>query len=297
VPELPEVETIVRGLGPVLRGRRVTAVWGSGFGLRLARAVDLGGLRGVSVGRLFTDVRRRGKYIALVTAPVPSVEQPSSRAKQPSRRAKPPATTGDEGVCIHLGMTGRLRVQPASEPRAPHTHVVFSLDGGDELRFVDARRFGWVAPGAPLEALPALAQLGPDPLGALDAEGLARALDGVRAPIKAFLLDQTRVAGLGNIYVCEALFGARIHPTTPAGRVRRRAAALLAAVRATLEGGIARRGTTLRDYVDADGFAGDNAAALLVYGREGLPCAACGAPIRRRVDAARSTFYCPRCQR
>jgi len=86
-------------------------------------------------------------------------------------------------------------------------------------------------------------------------------------------------------------------PTTPAGRVRRRAAALLAAVRATLEGGIARRGTTLRDYVDADGFAGDNAAALLVYGREGQPCSACGAPIRRRVDAARSTFYCPRCQR
>jgi formamidopyrimidine-DNA glycosylase len=283
VPELPEVETIVRGLAPVLRGRRVTAVWGSGFGLRLARAVDLRGLRGVSVGRVLTDVRRRGKYIALVTAPAP--------------RAKPSATTGDEGVCIHLGMTGRLRVQPASEPRAPHTHVVFSLDGGDELRFVDARRFGWVAPGAPLEALPALAQLGPDPLGELDAEGLALALEGVRAPIKAFLLDQTRVAGLGNIYVCEALFGARIHPTTPAGRVRRRAVALLAAVRATLEGGIARRGTTLRDYVDADGFAGDNAAALLVYGREGLPCSACGALIRRRVDAARSTFYCPRCQR
>ena len=284
MPELPEVETIVRGLRPVLRGRVITAVWGSGLALRLARAVDLRGLRGVSVGRRISDVGRRGKYITLVTA---------------SRDAKPAKAPdlSDDGVCIHLGMTGRLRVQPATAARAPHTHVVFTLDGADELRFVDARRFGWVAPGTPLASLPALAQLGPDPLSGLDAEGLARALDGVRAPIKAFLLDQTRIAGLGNIYACEALFGARIHPTTPAGRVRRRAPALLASVRATLEGGIARRGTTLRDYVDADGFAGDNADALRVYGREGEPCAVCATPIRRRVDAARSTFFCPRCQR
>jgi formamidopyrimidine-DNA glycosylase len=274
VPELPEVETIVRGLGPALRGRRVTSVWSSGLALRLARAVDVPGLRAVSVGRAFADVRRRGKYIVLVTD-----------------------TRAQEGVCVHLGMTGRLRVQPASEPRAPHTHVVFSLTGGDELRYVDARRFGWVAPGAPLPSLSALAELGPDPLAELDADMLKRMLDGVRAPIKAFLLDQTRIAGLGNIYVCEALFGARIHPTTPAGRVRRRAPELLAAIRTTLEGGIARRGTTLRDYVDADGFAGDNAAALLVYGREGEPCTVCGAKIRRRVDAARSTFYCPTCQK
>jgi formamidopyrimidine-DNA glycosylase len=279
VPELPEVETIVRGLGPALRGREVTAVWSSGYALRLARAVDLRGLRAVSVGRRFVEVRRRGKYIALVTS-----ETGGGQAE-------------DEGVCIHLGMTGRLRVQPAAEARAPHTHVVFSLAGGDELRFVDARRFGWVAPGAPLAALAPLAELGPDPLTELDAEGLARALDGVRAPIKAFLLDQTRVAGLGNIYVCEALFGARVHPATPAGRVRGRAPALLAAVRATLEGGIERRGTTLRDYVDADGLAGDNAGALQVYGRRGEPCPNCGRPIKRRVDAGRSTFYCPHCQR
>ena len=274
MPELPEVETIVRGLGPALRGRRVTSVWSSGLALRLARPVDVAGLRAVSVKRAFVEVRRRGKYILLVT---------------------------DEGegagVCVHLGMTGRLRVQPASEARAPHTHVVFGLTGGDELRYVDARRFGWVAPGAPLASLPALAELGADPLAELDAGMLARELDGVRAPIKAFLLDQTRVAGLGNIYVCEALFGAGIHPKTPAGRVRRRAPELLAAIRRTLEGGIARRGTTLRDYVDADGFAGDNAAALLVYGREGEPCTVCGSKIRRRVDSARSTFFCPRCQR
>jgi formamidopyrimidine-DNA glycosylase len=145
--------------------------------------------------------------------------------------------------------------------------------------------------------VPGLAALGPDPLAELDAEALALALAVARAPIKAFLLDQRRVAGLGNIYVCEALFGARVHPTTPARRVRARAPALLAAIRDTLEGGIARRGTTLRDYVDADGFAGNNAAALRVYGREGKPCLACGTPIRRRVDSARSTFYCPKCQK
>lgn len=284
MPELPEVETIVRGLAPVLRGRAITSVWTSGLGLRLARPVDVRGLEGVSVGRVVADVRRRGKYIEVVTA---------------ERRARKAAAAKDaeQGVCVHLGMTGRLRVQRGSEPRAPHTHVVFSLAGGDELRFVDPRRFGFVAPGAPLAKLPELASLGPDPLTELDVDTLARELDGVRAPIKAFLLDQTRIAGVGNIYACEALFLARIHPSTPAGRTRNRAAALLAGVRETLEGGIARRGTTLRDYVDADGFAGDNAAALKVYGREGEPCFTCGTPIKRRVDSARSTFFCPNCQK
>jgi formamidopyrimidine-DNA glycosylase len=200
-------------------------------------------------------------------------------------------------VAVHLGMTGRLRVQPASAARDKHTHVVFRLDQGDELRFVDPRRFGWVAAGTPLEALPALAALGPDPLTSLDAPALAAAMDGVRAPIKAFLLDQQRIAGIGNIYACEALFRAGVHPRAPAGRARRRAPELLAGIRAALEGGIARRGTTLRDYVDSEGLPGDNAQALLVYGREALPCPRCGAPIRRIIDSGRSTFYCPRCQK
>jgi len=289
VPELPEVETIVRGLAPVLRGRIIKSVWTSGLGLHLARAVDVEGLRAVTARGAITDVRRRGKYITLVVA--------RTRARRRVATAADPHAHDDEGVCIHLGMTGRLRVQPATTPRAPHTHVVFTLDGGAELRFVDARRFGWVAPGAPLAALPGLAALGPDPLSELDADSLARALTGARAPIKAFLLDQSRVAGLGNIYVCEALHIAGVHPATPAHRVRGRAARLLAAIRETLEGGIARRGTTLRDYVDADGFAGDNAAALEVYGRAGEPCPTCGTLIRRRIDSGRSTFYCPRCQK
>lgn len=272
MPELPEVETIVRGLAPVLRGRRVQAVWCSGFPLHLNRPVDLKALRAVAVGQTIRRIRRRGKYMLIEVA------------------------EAGAGVVVHLGMTGRLRVQPAAAARAPHTHVVFTLDRDDELRFADARRFGWVAAGTPLAEVPALAALGSDPLSELDAATLRELLAASRAPLKSFLLDQRRIAGLGNIYVSEALFRAGIHPATPARRAASRAPALLQAVRAALEGGIARRGTTLRDYVDAEGQKGDNASALLVYGREGEPCSRCGALIRRRVDGGRATFFCPKCQ-
>ena len=275
MPELPEVETIVRGLAPRLRGRRVESVWWSGQPLHLRRKVDVRGLRAVTVGRAIAGVRRLGKFILVAVD----------------------GGAADSGVVIHLGMTGRLRVEAASAARAPHTHVTFRLAGGDELRFADARRFGWVEPGRPFSASAALARVGPDPLTGLDAAALAAALTGVRASIKAFLMDQRRVAGLGNIYVAEALHRAGIHPAARAGRVRARAPELLAALRAALEGGIARRGTTLRDYVDADGRSGDNAAALLVYGRAGEPCPRCGAPIKRRVDGGRSTFFCGACQK
>jgi formamidopyrimidine-DNA glycosylase len=279
MPELPEVETIVRGLDPLVRGRRIEAVWWSGHGLHLGRKVDLRGLRAVAVGRAIVGVRRRGKYILI-----------DVDADRQGRDA-------GAGIIIHLGMTGRLRVQPRAAARAPHTHVVLALAGGDELRFVDARRFGWVTPGRPIVEDAALAALGPDPLTELDAPALAAALGGARTPIKAFLLDQRRIAGLGNIYVAEALFRVGVHPATPAKRLARRADDLLAAVRAALEGGIARRGTSLRDYVDVDGEQGDNLSALLVYGREGEPCLKCGTLIRRRLDSGRATFFCPRCQR
>jgi formamidopyrimidine-DNA glycosylase len=275
MPELPEVETIVRGLAPLVRGRRVEAVWWSGQRLHLRRAVNVAGLRTVAVGRTIAGVRRLGKYAIFDLDGGPE----------------------GSGVLVHLGMTGRLRVLPATEPRAAHTHVVFRLAGREELRFSDARRFGWVEPVRALAKSATLSRLGPDPLGALDAAGLAAALRGVRAPIKAFLLDQRRIAGLGNIYVSEALFRAGVHPRTPGGRLSKRASELLAGIRAALEGGIARRGTTLRDYVGADGLPGDNAAALLVYGRAGEACPRCGSPIRRQVDGGRATFYCPRCQR
>jgi len=271
MPELPEVETIARDLAAAVVGATVSAVWGSGLGLHLGRAVDLGGVRRVAAGRPIRAVRRKGKYLLLDFEP-------------------------GAGVVVHLGMSGRLRVEPALSPRAAHTHVAFTLDDGRELRFVDPRRFGWVAPGAPLEARPELTALGPDPLSELDAEELARRMNGARAPIKAFLLDQTRIAGLGNIYVSEALHRARIHPAAPAGRLTAHAPVLMTAIRAALEQGIRNRGTTLRDYVDASGSPGNNAAALLVYGRAGEPCPTCQAPIRRAVHSGRATYFCAICQ-
>jgi formamidopyrimidine-DNA glycosylase len=280
MPELPEVETIARDLTATIVDARVTRVWGSGLPLRMARPIDLGGIRRVAEARHIVSVRRRAKYLLI-------------EFESPDQRDAPPRP----GVLIHLGMSGRLLVEPASKPRPPHTHVAFRFDDGRELRFRDPRRFGWVAAGAPIDLRAELAGLGPDPLAELEVSDLAARLEGIRAPIKAFLLDQKRVAGLGNIYVCEALHRAGIHPATPAGRTRGRASALLIGIREALELGIQNRGTTLRDYVDSFGAGGNNASALRVYGREGQPCPTCGAQIRRRIDAARSTFFCARCQR
>jgi formamidopyrimidine-DNA glycosylase len=275
MPELPEVETIVRSLRPRLQGARVAQVWTSGLPLRLGRPLDVTLLSRICRGARIEGVERRGKYILLAT-----------------RAGRQPGV-----VLVHLGMSGRLRLTQGDEPREKHTHVIWSLDGQRELRFVDPRRFGLVRGADRADELPELAGLGPDPLAELDAAKLAAALAGSRAPLKAFLLDQKRVAGLGNIYVCEALFRAGLRPTTPAARARRRAEALVTAIRQTLALGIENRGTTLRDYVDGDGGAGENQHALLVYGRAGAPCRTCATVIRRRVDAQRSTFYCPSCQR
>jgi formamidopyrimidine-DNA glycosylase len=272
MPELPEVETIVRSLRPRLEGARVASLWTSGLPLRMARPLDTAALTRVCKGTRFERVLRRGKYIVIETG-------------------------GGGSVLVHLGMTGRLRLHAAGEAREKHTHVVWKLDRDRELRFVDPRRFGLVRAARKGEVMPELAELGPDPLAELEVEAFAEVLASSRAPIKAFLLDQKRVAGLGNIYVCEALFRAGIHPGTPARRARARAAALVAGIREALALGIANRGTTLRDYVDADGGAGDNLNALLVYGRQDAPCRTCGRAIKRRVDAQRSTFYCPTCQR
>jgi formamidopyrimidine-DNA glycosylase len=277
MPELPEVETVVRTLRPLLVGERIRGVWWSGIPLRMVKAPDLAELERVSAGGRVSAVRRRAKYILIDVS---------------DGRGRPRG-----GVVVHLGMSGRLRVAENSVARAKHTHVVFTLGDGRELRFTDPRRFGWVGAGAVLDELPELSVLGPDPLTELTESGLAAALARSSAPVKAFLLDQKRVAGLGNIYVCEALFRARVHPTTPARKVKARAAALMKGVRESLELGIANRGTTLRDYVDAWGAEGNNASSLLVYGREGEPCKVCGTPIRRRVDAGRSTFFCARCQK
>jgi formamidopyrimidine-DNA glycosylase len=278
MPELPEVETVVRSLRPRLVGAHLGRLFWSGMGLRMGRAPDIAGLTRMAKSSHVTAVRRLAKYILIDVA----------------------GATGKERgtVIVHLGMSGRLQVVGADQPRVPHTHIVFGLDEARELRFVDPRRFGWVGAAARPEDLPELADLGPDPLTEMTAESLAAAVAKSRAPIKAFLLDQRKIAGLGNIYVCEALFRARIHPTTPARRTRAKAAILCDQIKAVLELGIANRGTTLRDYVDGDGLGGGNSSALLAYGREGEPCKVCATGIiKRRVDAGRSTFFCPICQR
>ena len=271
MPELPEVETVVRTLRPAIVGKRIASVWTSGRPLRLGRSLDANTLQAASVGARIKAVRRKGKYILI-------------------------DLDCSDGVLVHLGMTGRLRLQDASEDKAKHTHVVWSLPGKRELRFVDPRRFGWVQAAAEVDDLPEVRELGPDPLCELDVKQLEALLASSRSPIKAFLLDQHRIAGLGNIYVCEALFRARIHPRTETRRVRSKAAPLLQAIRTTLEIGIANCGTTFRDFVNSTGEPGRNIQALLVYGREGKLCSVCGRAVRRQVDAGRSTFYCGRCQ-
>ncbi len=270
MPELPEVETVVRTLRPAIVGKSIASVWTSGKPLRLARKIDARKLK-ASAGSNIHAVRRKGKYILI-------------------------DLDRGGGVLVHLGMTGRLRLQHRSEERAKHTHVVWSLPDESELRFVDPRRFGWVAVASDVDALPEVRILGPDPLSELDLKRLQELLAASRAPMKAFLLDQHRIAGLGNIYVCEALFRARIHPRTQARRARGKAELLLRAIRETLEIGIANCGTTFRDFVNSTGEPGRNIQALLVYGRDGEPCAACGEQVRRQVDSGRSTFYCGRCQ-
>jgi formamidopyrimidine-DNA glycosylase len=272
MPELPEVETVVRTLRPRIVGQTIRSLWTSGLSLRMARKIDYVRLRETSVGATIRAVRRRGKYILI-------------------------DLDSGHGVLVHLGMTGRLTVADEREPRVKHTHVVWSLPRKRELRFVDPRRFGWVQSAADLDALPEIRALGPDPLNELDAETLGQLLMASRAPVKALLLDQHRLAGLGNIYVCEALFRARIHPRVQAHRVRGKAAVLVRAIRETLEIGIANCGTSFRDFVDATGTPGKNIEALLVYGRENEACTACVGRVQRLVDAGRSTFYCARCQK
>ena len=275
MPELPEVETIRRGLERALVGGRVRSLWFSGKPLRLNRPVPRRALEAASQGRRATAVRRRAKYLLL-------------------------DFEGGGVVVVHLGMTGRVGVVPAEQPPLPHTHVVWRLEDGRELRYADARRFGFVAATerGREDRFPALAVLGVDPLSP-DLERLGDLLAGSRRDLKTFLLDQRRIAGLGNIYVSEALHEARIHPATRAYRLRAgRVEALRHAIVSVLERGIRNRGTTFSNYVDAEGREGGNQHALRVYGREGEPCPrGDGGRIRRVVTQARATFYCPTCQR
>ena len=267
VPELPEVETTVRGLEKVLLGRRIQRVELRRADLRRSFPDDLGQRL---TGSRVNGLGRRGKYGLVHT------------------------DRGDTLV-FHLGMSGKWRVDPAE--LGAHDHLVITTDDGRSVALNDPRRFGsvdLVETGALGEWGP-IAAMGPEPTE-VDAEALHAALRGRSAPIKTLLLDQRLAAGLGNIYVCEALHRARIHPRRAAGRISRAALdRLVPAIREVIEEAIAAGGSTLRDYARPDGELGYFSKRFAVYDREGQDCA-CGSQVRRIVQGGRSTFYCANCQ-
>lgn len=282
MPELPEVETVMRGLRARLEGRVIRRAEVRRPDLRWPLPANLAErLTGAQV----LGFRRRAKYMLMRLAP----------------------RDGGDGtsVLLHLGMSGRMLIrQRGSNAATLHEHVELETDDGWLVGFVDPRRFGSIdlVPTAAEDAHRLLAGLGPEPLdGAFDGAMLARALAGRRTPIKAALLDQRVVAGLGNIYVCEAMHRAGIAPSRPAADVTGAQAVRLASeIKATLAEAIAAGGSSLRDYVQPDGELGYFQHAWRVYGREGERCQDCPGPpcpgVARVVQSGRSTFYCPRLQ-
>ena len=289
MPELPEVETVRRGLAPAMEGARIAKVEVRDRRLRWPIAKDFEKRVG---GQTVEGLGRRAKYL---TADLSS---------------------GDV-LLMHLGMSGSFRIGKDARPgvyyherskSTAHDHVVFHMSNGQTITFNDPRRFGSMklVPRATLDAEPLLRGLGPEPLGnEFDAAMLAQACAGKKTSLKAALLDQRVVAGLGNIYVCEALFRARLSPkrrastiADRAGRPHERAEALVTAIKAVLNDAIKAGGSSLRDHRRTDGSLGDFQHTFLVYDREGKPCpGGCKGTVKRIVQAGRSTFYCPSCQK
>jgi formamidopyrimidine-DNA glycosylase len=298
MPELPEVETIRRQLEPAVIGRRITSA--SVLDERWTRPEPPASVERAIAGRRIESVGRRGKYLVV-------------------------GLEGDRSLVMHLRMTGNLLLRPPtlagegdaaldlmeatrlgaprlyeSHPEARHLRAVIRLDDGSELWFTDARRFGQAVAldGAALDAY-LTARLGPEPLsGELTPEGLAELAAGRTAPLKSFLLNQTRIAGIGNIYADEALWRAELHPLSPAGSLKlEHCERLIEGIVAALEVALANRGASIDDYRDARGERGTAQDEFLVHTREGEPCRRCGEQIRRIVVSGRSTYFCPGCQR
>jgi formamidopyrimidine-DNA glycosylase len=287
MPELPEVETVRRGLAPAMEGARITQVEVRHRGLRWPIAKDFE--KRIN-GQTVDGLGRRAKYLLA------------------------DLSSGDVLV-MHLGMSGSFRVDDAKIAKyhheksksTKHDHVVFHMSNGATVTFNDPRRFGSMKLVArtKMESEPLLRGIGPEPLGnEFDATMLAQACQAKKTSLKAALLDQRVVAGLGNIYVCEALFRAKLSPKRQAstiadrnGKPNARALALVDAIKAVLQDAIKAGGSSLRDHRRADGSLGDFQHNFLVYDREGTPCPGCKGKIKRIVQNGRSTFYCPSCQK
>ncbi len=274
MPELPEVETVARGLSGRALGRRIWEVEVRHPGVIVGKAEDFAvGLE----GRTIREVRRKGKVIALT---LDAPENGEARF-----------------LVVRLGMTGQVTVVPRETPLEPHTHVVLALDDGrDEVRFRDVRRFGRLRLVTRAELEKLLASLGPDAQRATLEEFLST-MRGRHGALKSWLMNQQVLAGLGNIYADEALYAARLHPLAQPGRIKPEAARrLFHAVQKVLARAVERQGTSFRDYVDIEGRPGNFAMELRVYQRDGEPCRRCGTKIRRIIIAGRSSHFCPRCQ-
>jgi formamidopyrimidine-DNA glycosylase len=273
MPEMPEVETIARRLRKKIVGKRISHVQLSGFALRRPLAHDFSAkLRGRSVRKIL----RRGKYLVAELEP-------------------------RSFWLIHLGMSGRLLYHAVPETTARHSHVIVRFSDSTELVYRDPRRFGLMAvyEGMPLDRIPEVRALGKEPLSrGFNGNWLGSQLKKSRQEIKSFLLDQRKVAGLGNIYVCESLFFAGIHPQRRCCTITGGETARLAdAIREVMRSSIRRHGTSFSDFVDSDGNPGENQSHLMVFQRDGQKCVRCSSPINRIVQGNRGTFYCRGCQK
>jgi formamidopyrimidine-DNA glycosylase len=269
MPELPEVETTLRGISPALSGRTISEVRVRNAALRWPVTDEVA----QACGQRISGLQRRAKYLLI--------------------------TLESGGLMIHLGMSGSLRICAEDDEPRKHDHVDIVLENGACLRFNDPRRFGlfcWWKP--PVDQHPLLRHLGPEPLlDGFSGTYLYQNSRGRRGAVKNFIMDGKVVVGVGNIYASESLFMAGIHPARAAGRISAvRYGALVAAIRDVLKRAIEQGGTTLRDFTGSDGNPGYFAQELLVYDREGLPCFQCGTAVRKKVIGQRSSYYCPRCQ-
>lgn len=272
MPELPEVETVRRGLERTVKGKTIRAVQLRRADLRVPFPA---GFAEALSGATVEGVSRRAKYLLF-------------------------SLDNGRTLVAHLGMSGRFSTHGEMPGLKAHDHAVFSFEGGGVLVFNDARRFGLMtlAETRKIALHPLFKDLGPEPLsGDFSAAYLKEQLARRKGPVKPVLMDQKLVVGVGNIYASEALFSVGIDPRTPASKAAARAGELVTAIQGVLEAAIASGGSSLRDFFDADGAAGYFQHRFRVYGREEEPCTTCGAPIRRIAQAGRSTFYCARCQK